>query len=34
MRDELAGFRFVRDRIVGSFEDASMEEKTFYAHTM
>lgn len=26
--DELAGFRFVRDRIVESFKDASMEEKS------
>ena len=26
--DELAGFRFVRDRIVGTFEDSSMEEKS------
>jgi len=26
--DELAGFRFVRDRIVGALEDTSMEEKS------
>ena len=26
--DELPGFRFVRDRIVGAFEDSSIEEKS------
>lgn len=26
--DEISGFRFVRDRIVGAFEDSSIEEKS------